>query len=128
MAWDDLKVNFPVLELVDRLCIARIKWERTQSNRAELDYYEAEWTKFNAPQEMNAYIKTLMNIHNQIWELEWQLKSGVEHQLPLEEIGLRAIAIRDWNNKRISLKNQVAKELNCSVQEIKRDHLSEIAT
>lgn len=128
MAWDDLEVSFPVLELVDRLCIARIKWERTKSNQAELEWYEREWAKFNPPPEMNTYIKNLTHIHNQIWDLEWQLKSGVEHQISLEEIGFRAIAIRDWNNKRLNLKNEVAKKLNCPVQEIKRHHLSESAT
>ena len=118
-------VNFPVLELMDRLCIARIKWEKTQANQEELDWYEREWKKFTSTPEIESHIQSLTEIHKEIWNLEWQLKSGVEHQLPLEEIGLRAIAIRDWNNKRLTVKNSAAKLLDCPVREIKYDHLSD---
>ena len=118
-------VNFPVLELMDRLCIARIKWEKTQANQEELDWYEREWKKFTASPEIESHIQRLTEIHKEIWNLEWQLKSGVEHQLPLEEIGLRAIAIRNWNNKRLTVKNSAAKLLDCPVREIKHDHLSD---
>ena len=118
-------VNFPVLELMDRLCIARIKWEKTQANQEELDWYEREWKKFTSTPEIESHIQSLTKIHKEIWNLEWQLKSGVEHQLPLEEIGLRAIAIRDWNNKRLTVKNSAAKLLDCPVRELKHDHLSD---
>jgi hypothetical protein len=57
--------------------------------------------------------------------LEKELKSGRENELPLEEIGRRAIKIRDWNNKRVSIKNAMAEKLSCPVREIKKDHLSE---
>jgi len=53
------------------------------------------------------------------------LKAGREQELPLEEIGRRAIAIRDHNNRRIAIKNALAEQLECPVREIKRDHLSE---
>ena len=66
-----------------------------------------------------------MDIHHAIWDLEWQLKSGVEQMLSLQEIGRRAIAIRDFNNQRIALKNKVAKILGDPVQEIKKDHLAD---
>jgi hypothetical protein len=67
----------------------------------------------------------LVGIHNEIWELEAELKTGREAELALEEIGRRAIAIRDHNNKRVALKNAMAEKLNCLVREIKQDHLSE---
>ena len=118
-------VNFPVLELMDRLCIARIKWEKTQANKEELDWYEREWSKFNSNADIEEHITRLTAIHKEIWNLEWQLKSGVEHELPLEEIGRRAIAIRDWNNKRLVVKNSAAELLDCPVREIKSNHLSE---
>jgi hypothetical protein len=43
----------------------------------------------------------------------------------MDEIGRRAIAIRDLNNKRITLKNSMAEKLKCNIREIKHDHLSE---
>jgi hypothetical protein len=64
-------------------------------------------------------------VHNTIWDLESELKTGREAELPLEEIGRRAIAIRDHNNERIRIKNAIAERLECPVREIKQDHLSE---
>lgn len=52
-------------------------------------------------------------------------QKGTEANLPLEEIGRRAIKIRDWNNRRIALKNSMAEKLDCTVREIKKDHLSQ---
>jgi hypothetical protein len=115
---------FPVLELIDRLCIARVKWERTKANKEELDWYENIWKDIPTSPELEDNVNRLTEIHNQIWNLEWQLKSGVEEQLSLEEIGRRAIKIRDYNNKRIALKNGTAVLLNDPVREIKQDHLS----
>jgi hypothetical protein len=67
----------------------------------------------------------MTDIHHAIWDLEWQLKSGVEQMLSLAEIGRRAIAIRDFNNKRIAYKNSVASILGHPVKEIKQDHLAD---
>jgi hypothetical protein len=73
---------------------------------------------------VNEY-EDLKCIHNEIWELESELKTGREAELSLEEIGRRAIAIRDHNNKRVKLKNAMAEKLSCPVREIKQDHLSQ---
>jgi hypothetical protein len=122
----------PVLELIDRLCIARIKHERTKgANQDELDWYEDKYrqlieimdTRQRATLDHN--IQEITVIHNRIWDLEWQLKSGVEHLLPLDEIGRRAIAIRDWNNRRITYKNSIAELFGLKMREIKTDHLSD---
>jgi DNA polymerase III delta prime subunit len=80
--------------------------------------------RIDLTQIVNEY-EDLKRIHNEIWELEAELKTGREAELSLEEIGRRAVAIRDHNNKRIRLKNSMAEKLNCSVREIKKDHLSE---
>jgi NOL1/NOP2/fmu family ribosome biogenesis protein len=117
-------MKFPVIELVDRLAIAEVKWQRTRANREELEWYRQQMAEFDQSvilQDMH----TLQQIHNEIWELEKELKSGQEHKLGLEEIGRRAIEIRNLNNKRIRLKNQMAKILNCPVREIKKEHASE---
>jgi uncharacterized protein YxjI len=115
---------FPILELADRLAIAEIKFERTAANQAELDWYTEQFAQYNS-KSVRSQIDALKEIHNEIWDLEWQLKSGREQELPLEEIGRRAIAIRDHNNRRIAIKNALAEQLECPVREIKRDHLSE---
>ena len=122
----------PELELIDRLCIARIKFERTTGgNQAELDWYEARYQELldrlteSQQQTLDHNIAEITRIHNQIWDLEWQLKSGVENLLSMAEIGERAIAIRDWNNRRITYKNSIAELFGLELREIKTDHLSD---
>jgi len=116
--------KFPIIELVDRLAIAEVKFQRTRANEEELLWYRDQALHIDLAQIVNEY-KDLKRIHNEIWELEALLKTGREAELPLEEIGRRAIAIRDHNNKRVALKNTMAEKLNCPVREIKKDHLSE---
>ena len=115
---------FPIIELVDRLAIAEVKFQRTKANEQELLWYMNQSLRIDLTKIVNEY-EDLKHIHNEIWELEAELKTGREAELSLEEIGRRAIAIRDHNNKRIKLKNSMAEKLNCSVREIKKDHLSE---
>jgi hypothetical protein len=119
-----MSYQFPVIELFDRLAIAEVKWERTHSNQEELAWYQTQTKHFDLECVQSQYIE-LKNIHNTIWELESELKSGREAELSLEEIGRRAILIRDWNNKRIAVKNSIAELLGCRVKELKKDHLSE---
>ena len=122
----------PVLELIDRLCIARVKYERTKgANQDELDWYEDKYSQLiktlTADQRvtLDHNISEITVIHNRIWDLEWQLKSGVEHLLPMDEIGRRAIAIRDWNNRRIIYKNSIDELFALKMRDIKKDNLSD---
>jgi len=122
----------PVLELIDRLCIARVKHERTKgANQDELDWYEDKYRQLVLTLDhdqrgtLDHNISEITVIHNRIWDLEWQLKSGVEHLLTMDEIGRRAIAIRDWNNRRITYKNSIAELFGLKMREIKTDHLSD---
>jgi hypothetical protein len=115
---------FPVIELVDRLAIAEVKFKRTKANEEELLWYMKQALRIDISLIVDEY-EQLKEIHNEIWELEGLLKTGRESELSLEEIGRRAIAIRDHNNKRVALKNTMAEKLNCPVREIKKDHLSE---
>ena len=118
-----MNIQFPVIELLDRLAIAQVKHKRI-GNQVELDFYQQQTTHLNLDL-VTKELQELEQIHNEIWELEKELKTGREQELPLEEIGRRAIKIRDWNNKRISLKNKMANLLDCPVREIKKDHLSQ---
>jgi hypothetical protein len=122
----------PQLELIDRLCIARVKYERINgANQDELDWYEERYSEMiqtlGSEQliQLKTDIEEITRIHNGIWDLEWQLKSGVEHLLPMDEIGRRAVAIRDLNNQRITFKNSIAALFGLKLREIKTDHLSD---
>jgi hypothetical protein len=115
---------FPIIELVDRYSIAKLKFYKTQCNQAELDFYAAELSVYDLT-DIQLELEQLYKIHQHIWNLEAELKSGCENLLNLSEIGRRAIAIRDYNNKRVALKNNIAEKLGCTVREIKKDHLSQ---
>lgn len=121
-----MNINFPIIELVDRYSIAKLKFVKTGANKSELEFYQQQLKKYNIfPIEQE--LSDLYQIHLQIWELEAELKSGTEENLPLEEIGRRAIKIRDWNSKRVALKNCMAEKLGQGdIQEIKLDHLSQV--
>lgn len=116
--------TFPIIELVDRLAIAEVKFKRTKANEEELLWYMNQAIRIDLTLIVDEY-EDLKRIHDEIWELEAELKTGREAELSLEELGRRAIAIRDHNNKRVALKNIMAERLNCPVREIKKDHLSE---
>ena len=116
--------KFPIIELIDRLAIAEVKFQRTGANEEELLWYKDQALYIDLGEIVTEY-EDLKCIHNEIWNLEAELKSGREAELALEEIGRRAIAIRDHNNKRVALKNAIAEKLECPIREIKKDHLSE---
>ena len=115
---------FPVGELIDKLVIARIK-----SKKLGLVTNESEWYERAAEQldlsSVQSKIAELEQAHLSIWEMESLLKSGLEEKLPLEEIGRRAIKIRNLNKERIVIKNQLSEKMGCPVVEYKKDHLSE---
>jgi len=118
-------IVFPLIELLDRYAIATVKWRRTNGgNQDELAFYHQQIQVLDL-QQIHQELSSLQKIHDEIWDLENELKSGKEQELPLEEIGRRAIQIRDKNNVRINLKNAMAEKLGCAVREIKQDHLSE---
>jgi hypothetical protein len=117
---------FPVVELVDRFCIAKLKHKKTQgANQAELDFYNQQLQNYDLGL-IRPQLDELYQVHSQIWALEAELKSGREHELELSEIGRRAVLIRNWNHRRIELKNIMADILGQKeIKEIKQDHLSE---
>jgi hypothetical protein len=119
-----MNITFPIIELIDRLAIAEIKFQRTSANKEELMWYKDQALHLDLSKIVAEY-EDLKRIHNEIWTLEAELKTGREAELALEEIGRRAIAIRDHNNKRVALKNLIAEKLNCPVREVKKEHLSE---
>lgn len=117
--------EFPIIELIDRYAICLVKNRRANhANEDEYNFYKQQINKFDLSLIDN-HLQNLVNIHDEIWDLEKELKSGKEHLLSMEEIGFRAVKIRDKNNQRVALKNKIADILGCKVREIKVDHLSE---
>jgi|688.fasta_scaffold101877_3 hypothetical protein len=119
-------MKFPVIELVDRYTIARVKHERTHgANQEELDFYSEQIQELDTVQ-IQQLLDQLTQIHRDIWNLEDDFKKYRETDYSLEEIGRRSLIIRDLNQHRVAYKNQIADAVGCAVREIKQDHASEI--
>jgi len=117
--------GFPVIELVDRYTIARVKYDKTSgANAAELDFYSAQIAKLDV-KLIQAELLALEDIHRRIWAMEDDFKKCRIDGADLSEIGQRALDIRDLNNYRVQYKNSIADKLNDPVREIKQDHTSE---
>jgi hypothetical protein len=67
----------------------------------------------------------LLDANVTIWWLETDLRNGKEGTLPLEDVGRRAIQIRNTNKERIAAKNKVAESLGEIRLEVKVNHASE---
>lgn len=114
-------MRFPVIEIVDRYAIAVVKHEKTNgANQAELDFYLEQLKSINI-NPINNKIIELIEHHSYVWSLEDDFKKGRIDQLPLDEIGRRAIHIRDIGYKRQDLKNALAEFIDIdNVREIKQ--------
>ena len=113
-------MQFPTIELVDRYAIAVVKFEKTNgANKEELDFYLAQMALANI-NPANTKVLELIEHHSYVWSLEDDFKKGRIDALPLEEIGRRAIYIRDIGYKRQELKNSLAEAMNDPVREVKQ--------
>jgi hypothetical protein len=117
-------MKFPVIEIVDRYAIAVVKHEKTNgANQEELDFYLEQMKQANInPSDVK--VIELIEHHRYVWSLEDDFKKAKIDALPLEEIGRRAIYIRDIGYRRVDLKNALAEMVNDPVREIKKDHIT----
>ena len=93
--------KFPIIELVDRYTIARVKYEKTNgANSAELEFYYKQMSHLDM-QLIQADLFVLEDIHRRIWALEDDFKKCRLDGVDLAEIGRRALEIRDINNLRV---------------------------
>ena len=117
-------MKFPVIEIVDRYTIAVVKHEKTNgANQEELDFYLEQMKEANInPSDVK--IIELIEHHSYVWSLEDDFKKAKIDSLPLEEIGRRALYIRDIGYRRVDLKNALAEIVNDPVREIKKDHVT----
>lgn len=111
--------KFPVIELVDRYCIAKLKYLKTGKNQEELNFYTDQLQTLNLDLIKDDLIE-LYEIHRQVWDYENDFKSyAIEHKYDLAEIGRRALLVRDIMHKRYEIKNRMAEKLDDPVREFK---------
>ena len=112
----------PISEIADRYSIALLKRDRANAdNQVELDTLYTELDNYASSME---FVHKLKEVNGKIWDLESDIRKGKEAELGLEEVGRRAIAIRELNKIRVGYKNEMVKIYNEGFEDIKMNHAS----
>lgn len=119
----------PLAEILDRMSIVKLKIERIGEPHLIKEYEEYE----KAVQEFkdkgiivkDEWLNELYKTNGIMWDLESDIRKGKENELGLEEVGRRAIAIRDLNKQRIAIKNRVVEETGLGFKDVKMNHASQ---
>ena len=106
-------IAMPINELCDRLTIAQLKLERLSATeldknllQKQIDYFLEGVDSSNS--SLLELIGELKTINGKMWDLEYEIRKGLDAKLGYEEIGKRALAIRDCNRERVAIKNKIA--------------------
>lgn len=114
-------------DLLDRLSIVKLKLERLPSSNPvnnEFDALMEVAIEYFQNLELVRLYNNLYQVNGRIWDLEADIRQGKEKQLGLEEVGRRALAIRDLNKVRIDYKNEITELTQKGFKEIKINHAS----
>lgn len=116
-------IKMTIGEIADRYTICKLKSERTDIDcREELSLLKCEIDQYK---DINTYIEKLYTTNGSIWLLESDIRKGKEDLLGLEEVGRRAIQIRNLNAIRVQTKNDINLKYKEGFIEIKADHASQ---
>lgn len=102
----------PTPEVADRYTIAKLKLERLPAEEADKDELQRQVEYYAAgldstdPALMDL-VEQLYEINGLMWDQEYLIRKGEDEDLGLEEIGRRALKIRNLNRKRITIKNNI---------------------
>lgn len=118
-------MKYPLTDLIDRFSILRLKLQRLPVDEEIKAEYEIFLNAINdfGNDKSSEWIEKMTEINGRIWDLESDIRKGKEKELGLQEVGRRALAIRDINAERIAYKNEIAKEIGW-FKEKKIDHAS----
>lgn len=116
-----------ITEVIDRLSIMLHKVEKIGvACLPEFYAYAKEILVNSKPEDFGDLVKCLRElyrINGIIWALESDIRLGKEDKLGLEEVGRRALQIRNLNAERVEAKNKLAGKRG-TFKDIKSDHAS----
>ena len=118
----------PISEILDRYSISVLKKQRANAENddelstlmVEIDEYKKENSEL-----IEDYLNKLIDVNGKIWDLESDIRKGKEGELGLEEVGRRAIKIRELNKIRVGYKNQIVEIFKEGFKDIKINHASD---
>jgi hypothetical protein len=108
-------MEMPLADVYDRVSILLLKWIHGGAVEDELRHYGDGFY-------LDEDFFNLLRVNAEIWKLESAIRNG-DASLTIEEIGRRAVMIREWNKSRIAIKNKIADQEN-GYRERKIDHAS----
>ncbi|MCL5090675.1 MAG: hypothetical protein M1514_01555 [Patescibacteria group bacterium] len=128
-------MEVPPAEIFDRYTILLLKVKRLPEGkgfREQLKLYKSEVNNIcngldkGKLKKIKEFIKRLYIINKNIWDVEKEIKQGYEDKLSLEEVGRRALIVRDLNGTRMKLKNEIYEFLGQPLfVDIKTDYVSD---
>ncbi|MEK6834688.1 MAG: hypothetical protein AABX61_00300 [Nanoarchaeota archaeon] len=122
-------MEMPLAEVLDRLSILKLKIERINEPHLKkeqeafniaIDEFKNKGIKIN-----NSWLQSLYEVNAKIWDLEADIRKGKEGELGLEEVGRRAILIRNLNRERVAVKNRIIEETGIGFKDVKVNHASQ---
>jgi hypothetical protein len=103
-----IKMSLP--DIIDRYIIAELKNFRTGEDFSrEMLMYEDEFCRYSLKKReaITDFLCRLKRVHTQIWDVEASIRSGEEDEMTLEQVGRRALMVRDLNRIRQQIKNEM---------------------
>ena len=120
------KPTYNLGDLVDKLSILTRKiYFGDEDSISEHRYLEQGLSSYGIEGKLVTNVMRIMQINAEIWKLEHEIRNGGESKFTTEEIGIRAIKIRDLNRKRIDYKNKLTELHKTGFSEKKVNHRSE---
>lgn len=117
-----MKITMPISEVADRYSITMLKSKRAGEDMSkELEAYDSVMCLYP---EIGNFLLRLYDINGEIWDLESDIRKGKEKELGLEEVGRRAILIREKNKIRVGIKNEMVEKYGEGFKDIKINHAS----
>jgi len=128
-------MKYPLDELLDKTSIIQLKFERLP-NLDDRNRWANEMREYSIAvgeyigggictyEQVEEWFKQLYEANATTWDLEAAIRQGKEDELGLEEVGRRAIAIRENNGIRVGIKNDIVKEIGKGYTDVKIDHIS----
>jgi len=119
-------MEMPLAEVIDRFTIVRLKMERIkiEDKKKEYEYYlkVLEEYKKKGIIVKQEWLDNLYEANGKIWDLEYDIRKGKDGEMGLEEVGKRAIQIREVNKIRISIKNEIVEATGSGFKDVKMNH------
>jgi hypothetical protein len=113
-------------DIMDKLTILALKiFYGEETAYREHEYLKEGLIALGYDGDLIASVIRLAHANHMIWFLENEIRNDKEAKFTLQEIGERALKIRNHNRKRVEYKNVITKMDNIGFQETKTNHLSQ---